>query len=61
MTVRSSDLPGPRSEIISNVRQGLVPAHVYSDDEVFALERDRLFSSAWVFLAPGSEVANPNS
>ncbi|MFT5447344.1 MAG: phthalate 3,4-dioxygenase alpha subunit [Gammaproteobacteria bacterium] len=60
MTVQSGEPVGACSEIISNVRQGLVPAHVYNDDEVFALERDRLFSRAWVFLAHESEIANPN-
>ncbi|MDG2113459.1 MAG: Rieske 2Fe-2S domain-containing protein, partial [Actinomycetota bacterium] len=41
-------------------RRGLVPAHVYNDREVFELERDRLFSRAWVFVAHVSEIPNPN-
>ena len=38
------------------VRDGFIPANVYNDAEVFALERDRLFSTAWVFVAHESEI-----
>jgi hypothetical protein len=31
------------SEITHDVRQGFLPAHIYNDSEIFALERDRLF------------------
>jgi phthalate 3,4-dioxygenase subunit alpha len=41
------------------VRQGFVPAHIYNDAEIFALERDRLFGQAWVFLAHESEIPAP--
>jgi hypothetical protein len=27
--------------IVSQVRQGMIPAHVYADPEIFAAERDR--------------------
>ena len=37
----------------------MIPAHVYSDPDVFELERERLFGSAWVFLAHESEVPSP--
>ena len=41
------------------VRDGFIPAHIYCDDEVFALERDRLFARSWVFVAHTSELPNP--
>jgi phenylpropionate dioxygenase-like ring-hydroxylating dioxygenase large terminal subunit len=46
-------------QILSDVRQGMIPAHIYNDAGIFALERDRLFARAWVFLAHESEVAEP--
>ena len=33
------------------IAEGLVPAHIYHDDEVHRLEVERLFSRAWVFVA----------
>jgi len=47
------------TEIASNIRRGLIPAHVYSDPDVFALERDRVFGRAWVFVAHESEIPAP--
>ena len=41
--------------IVGDVRSGMIPAHVYNDPEIFALERDRVFGRAWVFLAHESE------
>ena len=37
----------------------MIPAHVYGDPEIFALERDRLFARSWVFLAHESEIPDP--
>jgi len=45
--------------IVSEVRRGMVPAHVYGDPEIFAAERDRLFARSWVFLAHESEIPDP--
>ena len=42
--------------IVEQIRTGMIPAHVYSDPEVFELERERLFGRTWVFLAHDSEV-----
>jgi phenylpropionate dioxygenase-like ring-hydroxylating dioxygenase large terminal subunit len=50
-----TDLAG----ITANVRDGMIPAHLYNDDEIFALERDRIFSRAWIFVAHESEIAEP--
>ena len=44
---------------LKQVRQGMIPAHIYGDPEIFALERDRLFARAWVFLAHESEIPDP--
>jgi phthalate 3,4-dioxygenase subunit alpha len=45
--------------IAEDIRHGMVPAHIYSDPDVFELERERLFARAWVFLAHESEVRSP--
>jgi phenylpropionate dioxygenase-like ring-hydroxylating dioxygenase large terminal subunit len=45
--------------IVSQVRQGMIPAHVYADPEIFAAERDRLFARSWMFLAHESEIPDP--
>ena len=45
--------------IAAGIRDGMVPAHIYSDPDVFELERERLFANAWVFLAHESEVPDP--
>ena len=48
------------AQLIARIRDGLVPAHVYNDEEIFALERERVFSRAWLFLAHESELPAPN-
>jgi phenylpropionate dioxygenase-like ring-hydroxylating dioxygenase large terminal subunit len=45
--------------ILDNVRRGMVPAHIYNDREIFELERERLFSRAWVFVGHESEIPQP--
>ena len=51
---------GPQLEsVLADVRRGMIPAHVYGDPEIFALERDRLFARSWVFLAHESEIPDP--
>ncbi len=45
--------------VLADVRRGMIPAHVYNDAEIFALERDRLFARAWVFVAHESEIPAP--
>ncbi|OBK13796.1 Rieske 2Fe-2S domain-containing protein [Mycobacterium asiaticum] len=34
----------------------MIPAHIYNDSELFALEKERLFSRAWMFVAHESEI-----
>jgi phthalate 3,4-dioxygenase subunit alpha len=43
-------------EVFENVRRGMIPAHIYNDKELFALEKERLFSRAWTFVAHESEI-----
>ncbi len=45
--------------IAATIRTGMIPAYVYSDPDVFELERERLFGAAWVFLAHESEIPSP--
>src|SRR5882672_3483324 len=47
------------ASVVSQVRRGMIPAHVYADPEIFAAERDRLFARSWVFLAHESEIPDP--
>src|SRR3954471_13840737 len=46
-------------EVIANIETGLFPAAIYSDPDVFHLERERLFSRTWQFLAHESEIPEP--
>ena len=34
----------------------MIPAHIYNDAELFELEKRRLFSRAWLFVAHESEI-----
>jgi phenylpropionate dioxygenase-like ring-hydroxylating dioxygenase large terminal subunit len=45
--------------IVDDIRRGMIPATIYSDAELFALERERIFGRAWMFLAHESEIADP--
>lgn len=47
------------TEIVAEVRRGMIPAYIYNDPEIFSLERERLFARAWVFVAHESEIAEP--
>src|ERR1700744_5933755 len=47
------------TSLVTQVRRGMVPAHIYGDPDVFAAERDRLFPRSWVFLAHESEIPDP--
>src|SRR5690349_2339356 len=45
--------------VLSDVRRGMIPAHIYHDEEIFRLERERLFGRAWIFVGHESEVPQP--
>lgn len=36
-----------------------IPAGIFNDDEVHRVERDKVFASAWIFLAHESEIPDP--
>jgi phenylpropionate dioxygenase-like ring-hydroxylating dioxygenase large terminal subunit len=36
--------------VLSDVRRGMIPVHIYHDEEIFRLERERLFGRAWIFV-----------
>jgi phenylpropionate dioxygenase-like ring-hydroxylating dioxygenase large terminal subunit len=42
--------------VLADVRRGMIPAHIYNDAEIFALEKERLFGRTWLFVAHESEV-----
>jgi phthalate 3,4-dioxygenase alpha subunit len=44
------------SQVFDDVRRGMIPAHIYNDRELFDLEKERLFSRAWLFVAHESEI-----
>jgi phenylpropionate dioxygenase-like ring-hydroxylating dioxygenase large terminal subunit len=43
-------------QLLSDVRRGMIPAHIYNDRAVFELEKERIFGRAWVFVAHESEI-----
>ena len=47
------------SDIVGDIREGMIPAAIYSDDEVFRLEQERVFGRAWMFMAHESEIPAP--
>jgi phenylpropionate dioxygenase-like ring-hydroxylating dioxygenase large terminal subunit len=47
------------ADVVRSVGEGLFPAGIYSDPEIFELERERLFSRTWQFLAHESELPQP--
>jgi phenylpropionate dioxygenase-like ring-hydroxylating dioxygenase large terminal subunit len=50
---------GDLGSVLADVRRGMIPAHIYNDEEVFRLERERLFGRAWVFVGHTSEIPQP--
>ena len=45
--------------VIEDVQKGMIPAKLYSDPEIFDIERRRVFGHAWLFLAHESEIGDP--
>ncbi|MDR3660347.1 MAG: aromatic ring-hydroxylating dioxygenase subunit alpha [Mycobacterium sp.] len=45
--------------VLDDVRRGMIPAHIYNDREIFELEKERIFSRAWIFVGHESEIAQP--
>jgi phenylpropionate dioxygenase-like ring-hydroxylating dioxygenase large terminal subunit len=48
-----------QSQVLADVRRGMIPAHIYHDEEIFRLERDRVFGRSWMFVGHESEVPHP--
>ncbi len=46
-------------QVLADVRRGMIPAHIYNDAEIFELEKERLFSRAWMFVGHESEIPQP--
>ena len=44
------------NDLFENVRRGMIPANIYNDKQLFALEKERLFSRAWTFVGHESEI-----
>ena len=43
----------------ASLDEGLLPVEVFNDERVFRAEMDRIFTTAWVFVAHDSEIPNP--
>jgi phenylpropionate dioxygenase-like ring-hydroxylating dioxygenase large terminal subunit len=43
----------------TDVRRGMIPAHIYNDRELFELEKKEIFGRSWIFVAHESEIATP--
>ncbi|MHA6622189.1 Rieske 2Fe-2S domain-containing protein [Pseudonocardia sp. DLS-67] len=50
---------GDLGSVLADVRRGMIPAHIYNDEEVFRLEREHLFGRTWVFVGHTSEIPQP--
>ncbi|WP_439591143.1 Rieske 2Fe-2S domain-containing protein [Microbacterium sp.] len=48
-----------KTTIIEDVRRGMIPAHIYNDEEIFEQEKSKLFSRAWIFVGHESEIPQP--
>jgi phthalate 3,4-dioxygenase subunit alpha len=45
--------------VVADVREGMIPAVIYSDAEIFELEKRHVFARAWLFMAHESEIPEP--
>eukprot|EP00300_Choanocystis_sp_HF-7_P005554 c14141_g1_i3.p1 GENE.c14141_g1_i3~~c14141_g1_i3.p1 ORF type:complete len:181 (+),score=14.37 c14141_g1_i3:67-543(+) len=48
-----------KTTIFEDVRRGMIPAHIYNDEEIFEQEKSKLFSRAWIFVGHESEIPQP--
>src|SRR4051794_890004 len=46
-------------DVVGDIRDGMVPAPIYGDEEIFELEHERVFGRAWMFMAHESEIPEP--
>ena len=52
-------VPPPQIDPTTLVQPDAVHRSIYTDERVFALEMERLFGRAWIYLAHESEIAEP--
>ena len=45
--------------VVSLVKLGSVHRRLYDDPEIFDLELERIFGSAWIYVGHESQVRNP--
>lgn len=45
---------------IEGIDQGILPAKVFNDREVYDVERERVFGKAWIYLGHVTEIPNPH-
>ena len=45
--------------VLHDVRNGMIPAHIYNDAEIHELEKERIFGRSWIFVAHESEIPGP--
>jgi phthalate 3,4-dioxygenase subunit alpha len=50
---------GNLQPVLDDVRDGMIPAIIYSDPGIFEREKRRVFGRAWMFLAHESEIPEP--
>lgn len=55
---RSGNLSDLLGRAAAGVSEGLLPVEVFSHDEVFQAEMERIFARTWVFVAHESEIPN---
>ena len=49
-------VPVNLESIVEAVNDGMIPPAIYSDEEIFRLERERVFGRSWMYLAHESEI-----
>ena len=47
------------ADISTLVQPGRVHRRVYGDPEIFELEMERIFGSAWIYVGHESQIKNP--
>ena len=52
-------VPVNLESIVEAVNDGMIPPAIYSDEEIFRLERERVFGRSWMYLAHESEIPEP--
>jgi phenylpropionate dioxygenase-like ring-hydroxylating dioxygenase large terminal subunit len=45
--------------LVESVNRGMIPPAIYCDEEIFKLEKERVFGRSWMYLAHESEIPQP--